>query len=395
METEAEYKVSSEQPDLDDVLDKISEISKKSDNGDYIYRGEPECYTEISSGLYREYEKDIKSESFDITVVQEGILEEAKEYTHKTNEFEILTELQHYGGKTNLIDFTTDYLVALFFACDGEPKEPGRVILLQRQPEVEPKPYGVILAPRTIPRAGVQKSIFVQATKGFVEPDKIVYIPADLKGTMLDYLRKHHDISTRTIYNDLHGFIEKQKLHKRAYATFHKGFTSQDRADSAKTEAERQKWYSDAITHYTAAIYLNPEDARAYNNRGIAYRCIGDFYAAIADYSRAIYLNPENARFYSNRGVAYRHRGDFYAAIADYSRAIYLNPENARFYSNRGEAWLHLKEWQKARADLTTAKDMGNDIIKSFHNAYESVEDFEAKNEVKMPKDITALLQRK
>ena len=36
-------------------------------------------------------------------------------------DFEILTELQHYGGKTNLIDFTTDYLIALFFACDGSP----------------------------------------------------------------------------------------------------------------------------------------------------------------------------------------------------------------------------------------------------------------------------------
>ena len=31
-----------------------------------------------------------------------------------SEELEILTELQHYGGTTNLIDFTTDYLIALF-----------------------------------------------------------------------------------------------------------------------------------------------------------------------------------------------------------------------------------------------------------------------------------------
>ena len=38
---------------------------------------------------------------------------EAKRYIYEKDDFEILTQLQHYGGKTNLIDFTTDYLIAL------------------------------------------------------------------------------------------------------------------------------------------------------------------------------------------------------------------------------------------------------------------------------------------
>lgn len=77
---------------------------------------------------------------------------EAKEYTDKTNKFEILTELQHYGGNTNLIDFTTDALVAIFFACDGEPEKTGRVILLQKPSKVAPKDYIVKKPPRTIRR---------------------------------------------------------------------------------------------------------------------------------------------------------------------------------------------------------------------------------------------------
>ena len=85
------------------------------------------------------------------------------------------------GDKTNLIDFTTDYLVALFFACDGDAGEPGRVILLQRHPESDAETYEVEKPPRTIRRAEAQKSIFVQASKGFVEPDRIVTIPAHLK----------------------------------------------------------------------------------------------------------------------------------------------------------------------------------------------------------------------
>ena len=161
---------------------KINEIAIASAEGDYIYRGEPECYEKVSSNLYREYEADIEAEQFDIAVVQEEILREAKEYTHKTDEFEILTELQHHGGKTNLIDFTTDYLVALFFACNGNRYKPSKVILLKRQAG----DYEVLKPPRTIARAGVQKSLFVQSPSGVVEPDAVVDIPADLKGAMLD-----------------------------------------------------------------------------------------------------------------------------------------------------------------------------------------------------------------
>ena len=393
METQAEDKVSSQPPNLDKVLEKINEIARISVEGDYIYRGETKYHCKVSSTLYREYEKDIKTENFDITVVQERILEEAKEYTHKTNDFEILTELQHYGGKTNLIDFTTDYLVALFFACDGEPEEPGRVILLQRPPKVGPKPYKVKKPPGTIRRAEVQKSIFVQAPKGVVEPDKVVCIPADLKVALLRYLNKHHDISTKNIYNDLLGFIEKSGIHRRAYTEFHKGSISHYSADSAKTNEEKQKLCEDAIAHYTKAIDLKPDLSEAYIYRGLVYGDIDDFDTAIADYSKAINLAPENAVAYNNRGIAYSDKGDFYAAIADLNTAINLT-DFAGFYCNRGQVWLHLKAWGQVKSDFTTAKDMGDNIIEYFHNFYKSVEDFEAKNGVKLPEDIAALLRR-
>ena len=409
--------------DIDKVLEKINEIAKESATGDYIYRGEPKHHDTISSSLYREY-RDIESEHFDIAVVQEDILREAREYTpHKMEDFELLATLQHFGDKTNLIDFTTDYLVALFFACDGEPEEPGRVILLQKQSEA----YTVEKPPGTIRRAETQKSIFVQAPKGFVQPDRIVSVPADLKSALLDHLRKHHDISTKTIYNDLQGFIENRGLHKSAYTEFYEGLTCQERGNSSKTQEEKQKWYDAAITHYTEAVGLKPDFVEAYNNHGVAYAHKGDFDAAIQSYNTAIVLNPEHTKVYNNRGAAYddkgefdraiqdfdkaidlnseyanayynrgnayAHKGDFDAAIQDYNKAIDLNPEDAMAYSNRGEVWLHLRDWQKAKDDLTTAKDMGINIVASFHIDYKSVEDFETKNEVKVPEDIAALLR--
>lgn len=37
---------------LNKVLEKVQEIKGIADDGDYIYRGEPEHYDKVSSGLY-------------------------------------------------------------------------------------------------------------------------------------------------------------------------------------------------------------------------------------------------------------------------------------------------------------------------------------------------------
>ena len=95
---------------------------------------------------------------------------------------------------------------------------------------------------------------------------------------------------------------------------------------------------------------------------------------------------------YSNRGYAYFQKGDYDRAIQDYNKAIELDPQLALTYCNRAEAWLHLSEWREAKSDLTTAKNMGLDIIASFHNEYASIAEFEEKTNIQLPVDIAALL---
>ena len=223
----------------------IDDIVEKSADGDYIYRGERKCYAKhnrsgkcencgkcdccgqldcckkrerwgedtcygkVSSGLYRDLPQYGQAgvEEPDLRVAEKAILDEVSGYTTRTDEFEIFTELQHYGGQTNLIDFTTDYLIALFFACDRTYDEEGRVILLPKKS----KDYEVREPPRTVPRVGFQRSVFVEPLRGYVGPGrgKVITLPADLKTDMLEYLKKHHSISVKTVYNDLHGFIER------------------------------------------------------------------------------------------------------------------------------------------------------------------------------------------
>ena len=273
---------------MDDTLRKIreiiGEIEEKFAVGDYIYRGEPEDYGKISSNLYRQY-VDIEVDDFDIAVVQEEIVAEAKTYSHETNDrVEILAQLQHHGGKTNLIDFTTDYLIALFFACDGSTSygKDGRLILLEKTEER--KEY--VLSPRNPQnRVIAQKSVFIEHPDGFLSPDDldIITIPGHLKQQILGHLKKYHGISTETIYNDLHGFITNQSIHESAYTEFYRGLTYQLEGDRSEDTEDKQAAYEKSIGHYTRALELKQDLPEVYTNRGNVYRGIGELDKAIAD----------------------------------------------------------------------------------------------------------------
>ena len=157
---------------------------------------------------------------------------------------------------------------------------------------------------------------------------------------------------------------------------------------------DRKYDFDKAIQHFNKLIELNPDSAEAYYNRGTAYGRKGDFKRSIEDFNRAIALNPHYAEAYHNRGVSYIEKRYFNKATGDLDTAIQLNPAYVQAYYTRARVSLHLKEWQKAKAYLTKAKDMGYNIVEAFQNNYGSVEAFEAKNGVKLPEDIVALLQR-
>ena len=201
--------MNTEQTELNRILEITGKIVKISADSDYIYRGEPECYPKVSSNLYRELE-EANLLHLDIEDVQKAELENAKGYTKKTDEFEILTEIQHFGGKTNLLDFTSDYRVALFFACDRFPFEDGRVILQDINGTIKDwirKTRNTVQGSRS----DVQKSVFVQPPEGFIEPDEQIIIPKELKQAILKYLENEFHISAERIYPDLHGFVSGQK----------------------------------------------------------------------------------------------------------------------------------------------------------------------------------------
>ena len=343
----------------------IKEIEAKSVNGDCIFRGEPECYEKISSNLLRELEA-VKMKRSSIKEFQADIVAAAKAYTDKKDEFEILTDIQHYGGKTNLIDFTTDYNVALFFACYGAADRDGRVIVLQETEAIKE----MCRRPQTPEiRVRAQRSVFVEPPRGYIEQEyQIICIPKDLKLLILQYLRSAYRISPITIYKDIHGFIRSQNAYSMAYREFYNGLNWTDEGDDAKELEKKRTSYQEAVESYTNALGYDLQLHEVYNNRGIVYCSLGKIDVAIEDFSRAIGLYPNDVGTYSNRGNAHQSKGELDLALEDHSKAIELNSEYAAAYNNRGNVYRDKGEYDRAIKDYNKAIQLKPDEAEPYNN---------------------------
>lgn len=129
-------------------------------------------------------------------------------------QLQLLARMQHFGCKTNLIDFTRDYLVALFFACNlethagdsSERKADGRIIFLKDLP----RNRNVIEPQIEDARAVAQKSVFRLEPQGIIPEDEYetMKVPWNLKPPLLIYLAACHGISTKTIFPDFQGAMQ-------------------------------------------------------------------------------------------------------------------------------------------------------------------------------------------
>lgn len=124
--------------------------------------------------------------------------------------------------------------------------------------------------------------------------------------------------------------------------------------------------FDQAIVDYTKAIDINPNLAKAYDNRGVAYAKEGSFSRAITDFTMAIANNSKDAEAYNNRGSAYASQGHLSRAVFDYTKAIENNAFYVKAYDNRERAYYKLKEYDKAWADVHTVEAIGGRVDPYF-----------------------------
>src|SRR5208282_2993664 len=110
-----------------------------------------------------------------------------------------------------------------------------------------------------------------------------------------------------------------------------------------------------AFGQQTANQEASAQNARTYNDRGLAKEKKGDLDGAMADYNQAMKLNPKYAAPYNNRGNVRKKKGDLNGAMAEYNQAIKLNPKFALAYCNRGNLKFTKGDLDGAMADFNQA----------------------------------------
>ena len=419
-----------DQPETETPMKTLSEFMAwihQLESGEYLFRGLP-CaqYTIIASAYLR---LDPEADPEQVLALNKELIKDARLQRHdhrngrELSDLEVLAELQHFRAATCLIDFTYSPLVALWFACQTPPKgdsddtkhtskgnsdgkertseddsdgkvsavcnDPIRITeitpdLLTRDTEIdhffqadenERYPLYRWQPSQLNNRIVSQHSVFLFGHDKIIKPDAECIIAADSKEEILESLRAFSHISDLTLFPDFDGFARR-----RSYNIPYLQLSASEYRERGNRAAQRGE-YQLAIRDYSRAIELNPDDAAAHNNRGIAYRNIEEYQAAIRDYSRAIELNPDYVNAYYNRGIAYRNIEEYQAAIRDYSRAIELNPDDAAAHNNRGIAYRNIEEYQAAIKDCTRAIELNPDYVNAYYNrgiAYRNIREYQA-----------------
>ena len=356
-------------------------IQQKVADEECVYRGTPKKYRwrkgikpnkkRINSGIFRKYGKKINFEGrYQPADAENDRIKEVRTYplTHTSN-LEILSDLRHFGGDTTLIDFSRDLLVALFFACNEEFGKDGELIVFptaeaknldlayfssnDSDTHQPPKEMTLLTPAQTQSnkaRVIAQKSVFIHAPEGFISPDlcNIIPIKSELKELILKFLKRFHDIDERTIYPDLHGFIDAQDRYPSPRMSFYVG-----------NALLKQENYEEAEKEYDKSIRLQPDSANVFCNRGYARSMLQKHDEAVEDYTEAIHLNPNETLAYTNRGFAYFALEEYDKAIDDYTEAIRINPNDANAYGGLGWCWEKLGNSEKAKKIFAKAEELG------------------------------------
>ena len=233
-----------------EVVKNIVTLSKKRYEKDcdieIFYRGEPEIYSHISSGLYRflsdVYDWDAlnyetknriirRCEEFiakDIVSFEGGKGVDSSHIDIFRNQgymppqlVKYFVEIQHLGGVTNLVDFTKDINIALVFACNSpkilkeDEEGDGRIIIYYHDRKDSLNKNNVIRFPKS-GYSQFQSSIFIRPFEnGIIREDEdyvdIVTIPLEKKQPIMMVLKEYYNLTARSVFSDLNGYIRNQK----------------------------------------------------------------------------------------------------------------------------------------------------------------------------------------
>ena len=248
-----------------------------------LYRGLADAAWEVESSAYRRIRESenllqvppVTYQNYIAWLLENSGLQGFRHrQDRELSDLELLAELQHYGAATCLIDFTTNALVALWFACEKEPGKSGKVVALATDDaerfsvvsyERLRTPIEEFLYKNTLwtwepsgmnNRIVAQQSVFVFG-EGKIEKGQYneIEIDADSKHDILETLQSSFGITARRLFNDFAGFALWNASSKP-----YTDFTAED-FFSLGLLSQQQGNHEKAISYYDKAIERTEESS--------------------------------------------------------------------------------------------------------------------------------------
>jgi tetratricopeptide (TPR) repeat protein len=123
-----------------------------------------------------------------------------------------------------------------------------------------------------------------------------------------------------------------------------------------------------AVRQIDAALKVNPRNAAAHSNRGLALQELGRFEDALASFERALAIEPDDPDVLMSRGLALAALGRHGEAVTNYDRALAISPDHVDALTNRGSALQALNRPAEALASYERALAISPDHPEALAN---------------------------
>ena len=401
-------------------LDKLHSIIPTTGSQKLVFRGLENKDWGLESTAYLRYAYPLTHSDFiqyncELIASAKNANYHIKE-NNELEEIELLAELRHYGAATALIDFTRDFLVALWFASrphkKNEIETDGKIVIVNRgdsevflelTSEDKQSSLEEILKFKTredkdtpeMPRFDIDTSTSaisdqkkaklwywqprfainhrLSAQKGVFIFGKVVINTADIKSWEVIISQKdkeaiNRELSDRfgidedSLFNDLPGFaMVNDKTHENQTRT------ASDYFQDAVQHRQRGE-FEQAIKYIDKAIELDPDETVHLSFRGLINRNLKRYEDALRDITRAIELEPDKAIHHYLRGQVNRNLKRYEDALSDFTKAIELEPDKAFYYTSRGLVNRDLEKHEDALRDITRAIELEPDKAVSHYS---------------------------
>lgn len=374
---------------LNDYLEKIEKIQNSLET--FIYRGQSDESWRVVSGVYRRIEESKRQAKFPKAIVEheeiraylkEKLAEARKRLTpaqiaeiQEPNDINILVEMQHYGAATNLIDFSFNSLIALYFACVDNQDRNGKVFCISNSntfkvlatneksldkllhtPDGKFYSYSPNHSNRRIIK---QDSIFLFNDVGYIDESLIDHsftIQSAAKGKIIQELKDSTGITEESIYPDFLGYLQANNARKPF-----KIRNAQDYFEQA-VRLHKQRDYEQAIQYYEKSLALDPGQSKALLGITQCLRLLTKYKEALATCNEAKKLDNKNFLIYNEAAIINTYLKDYTEARSSFKSAEALigkgNSNQRRIFdNNRGWMYLCFGEVEQAKAILVKLVD--------------------------------------